>query len=201
MRLLLCDDHELFLGALAQAFSMRGHVVVAATTTSLEALDVAATEELDCCVLDLDLHGESGLTLAAELRRVNPRLPVVILSAASAAEAWSAYGVRGVQGMVSKECALDLLERTMRRVVGGERVIEGWAPVCTSSPSQVESLTDREREVLMMLVDGKSTAAMSDALAVSVYTVRTHVQNVLRKLGVQHRTMAVQRAVDLGLAG
>jgi DNA-binding NarL/FixJ family response regulator len=201
MRLLLCDDHQLFLGALAAAFRRRGHVVVAATTVPSEAVDIAVVEDLDCCVLDLDLDGDSGLALAGEVRRVNPRVPIVLLSAASHVEAWSAYNARAVQGMVSKVCALDVLEHTLRRVVDGERVVAGWAPVSTPSTPEVEPLTDREREVLLMLVDGASTAAMSVALAVSVNTVRAHLQNVMRKLGVQRRTMAVQRAVDLGLAG
>jgi DNA-binding NarL/FixJ family response regulator len=201
MKLLLCDDHELFMGALADALRRRGHLVVAATTAPSEALDIAIAEELDCCILDLDLGGESGLTLACEVRRMNPSLPVVILSAASDVDAWSAYNVRRIQGMVSKGCALDVLERTLNRVVGGERVVEGWAPVTSSSTSAVESLTDREREVLLMLVDGASTTCMSDTLSVSVSTIRAHVQNVMRKLGVQRRTMAVQRALDLGLAG
>jgi two-component system nitrate/nitrite response regulator NarL len=174
---------------------------VAATTVPSEALDIAGAEDLDCCVLDLDLDGASGLTLAAEVRRVNPRLPIVLLSAASDRDAWSAYNVRRVQGMVSKGCAMDVLERALDRVVGGDRVVEGWAPVASPCASAVDSLTDREREVLLMLVDGASTASMSDALAVSVNTVRAHVQNVMRKLGVQRRTMAVQRALDLGLAG
>jgi DNA-binding NarL/FixJ family response regulator len=201
MRLLLCDDHELFLGALAEAFRQRGHLVVAATTDPSEALDIAAGEDLDCCVLDLDLGGRSGVTVAEEVQRVSPRLPVVILSGAAEAEAWSAYDGAGVRGIVSKTCALDVLERALRRVVGGERVVEGWTPVVRAAVQPVDPLTDRERDVLLMLVDGASTAAMSEALAVSVNTVRAHVQNVMRKLGVRHRTMAVRRAVDLGLAG
>jgi DNA-binding NarL/FixJ family response regulator len=201
MRLLLCDDHELFLGALAAALQRRGHRVVAATTEPAVALETAVEEELDCCVLDLALPGASGLDVAAAIHREDASLPVVILSAEWGVEAWSAYDLRTVQALVSKGCSLEVLERTVRRVVGGQRVVEGLTRMHPARPPVVEPLTDRERAVLLMLVDGASTQTMSESLSVSVNTVRAHVQSVMRKLGVHHRTKAVQRAVDLGLAG
>ena len=71
-------------------------------------------------------------------------------------------------------------------------------PAVSGQPDN-EPLTAREREVIALLVDGVSTALMAESLGVSTNTVRSHVQNVLRKLGVHHRSKAAHRAVELGL--
>jgi DNA-binding CsgD family transcriptional regulator len=80
-------------------------------------------------------------------------------------------------------------------------VVEGCSrPVGTQSgPSPLDYLTDRERDVLRLIVAGLSTQRMSATLGVSTNTVRTHVQHVLAKLGVDRRSKAIRVAVELGL--
>lgn len=202
MRVLLCDDHELFLVALSTTLARRGHEVVAALTEPGSVVELVETAWVDCCVLDLDLAGESGLDVAEAVRERCPEVAVLLLSGAEDAAAWDAFDRGVVDGLVSKTCAIDVLEQTMERLHRGERVSHGWNRTTVSStPHLVEPLTSREREVLDLILAGATTKAMSQQLGVSTHTVRSHVQNVMRKLEVHHRTMAAQRAVQLGLVG
>jgi DNA-binding NarL/FixJ family response regulator len=85
--------------------------------------------------------------------------------------------------------------------VAGERVLVGWpaAVAPLRRTTDLDLLTDREREVLELITDGVPTAVMAQRLGVSVNTVRTHVRSVLHKLGVHQRAKAARAAVELGL--
>jgi DNA-binding NarL/FixJ family response regulator len=94
-----------------------------------------------------------------------------------------------------------VVETVMRRVLEGQRAVEGWLRPTSaerSQPTWSENLTGREREVLAFIVEGGSTMTIASTLGVSTNTVRTHVQNVLRKLGVNCRSKAARVAIDLG---
>lgn len=202
MRVLICDDHQLFLSALAETFEAHGHVVVGALPDPHGLAELAEDGQADVCVLDIGLGDHSGPAVAAELREQAPDMRLLLLSGGESPEAWEAYDAGVVDGLVSKACAVTVLEKALLRVLDGERVVEGWsreAPPRRMPPE--DELTRREREVLLLIARGATTAQMSAELGVSANTVRTHVQNVLRKLQVSHRTMAVQRAMELGLTG
>ncbi len=202
MRLVLCDDHLLFLDALAVTLTERGHHVVAALPGADGVAEAVELGDVDCVILDLNLGGESGLCLAETVRARCPGVPVLLLSASADPAAWAAYDAGVIDGLVSKGCATDVLERAIRKLRVGDRIVEGWLRVPEQRRASTEEpLTDREREVLRLIVDGATTSAISSALGVSNNTVRTHVQNVMRKLQVHHRTMAAQRAIELGMAG
>ena len=202
MRVVICDDHALFVDALASALEERGHQVVAALPGPDGLVEAVRDNGADCCVLDLDLGEQSGVAVAEWLRDRVPGVRLLLLSGTDCAEGWRAYDAGVVQGLVSKSCAIQVLERSMQRLLDGERVVEGWVrrPL-RRVPADEEPLTAREHEVLMLIVSGATTPAISRTLGVSPNTVRTHVQNVLRKLRVHHRTMAAQRAIELGMAG
>jgi two-component system nitrate/nitrite response regulator NarL len=202
MRVVICDDHVLFLDALTSALEERGHEVVAALPGPDGVLTAVRDHGADCCVLGLDLSEEPGASLAETLRDRAPQLRLLLLSEVHGAAAWRAYESGVVHGMVSKTCAFQVLERSLERLLDGERPVEGCirVPEQRTSAAQ-EPLTAREHEVLMLIVSGATTPAISRTLGVSQNTVRTHVQNVLRKLRVHHRTMAAQRAIELGMAG
>lgn len=202
MRVLLCDDHELFLVALSTTLARRGHEVVAALTEGGPVPELVETAYVECLVLDLDLAGQSGLDVAEAVRERCPEVAVLLLSGTDEPAAWDAFDRGVVDGLVSKMCAIDVLEQTMERLHRGERVVQGWNRAAPARSVQiVEPLTSREREVLDLILAGATTKAMSQTLGVSTHTVRSHVQNVMRKLEVHHRTMAAQRAVQLGLVG
>jgi DNA-binding NarL/FixJ family response regulator len=131
-----------------------------------------------------------------------PRPAVVLLTGSCDEQVWDAYGRGLLNGIVNKACTFGALEDTIRRVAIGERVVEGWSATSdrtTESRPVVESLTGRELEVLRLVVQGLPTRTMASLLGVSTHTVRTHVQQVLRKLGVHGRGKVARAAVEAGL--
>jgi DNA-binding NarL/FixJ family response regulator len=201
MRLMVCDDQWLFATALTAALVRRGHQVV--TTNEPEVLlDEVARHRPDLCLLDVVLGATSGVEVAHRLRRVVPSPAVVLLTGSCDEQVWDAYGSAVLNGIVSKACAFGVLEDAIRRVAAGERVVEGWSAASdrtTDSRAVVESLTGRELEVLRLVVQGLPTQSMASILGVSTHTVRTHVQQVLRKLGVHGRGKVARAAVEAGL--
>jgi DNA-binding NarL/FixJ family response regulator len=202
MSLVLCDDHGMFLDALSMALTARGHRVLATSHDPDEVVRLVRETRPRGCVLDVSFGGRPRIEAAGAVRAVRPETAVLLLTGADTPDVWGAFQDRLVDGVVSKGCDVEVLDRSIRRVLDGERVLEGWSRI-PDPPARtddgIEELTDREREILRLIVKGVSTQMMADSLGVSSNTVRTHVQNVLRKLRVHHRSKAARYAVESGL--
>jgi DNA-binding NarL/FixJ family response regulator len=202
MRLLVCDDQDMFLEALVDALVSRGHTVVAMTADPFEVPGLVGQHLPDLVLLDVRMPGSTGVDVARELRRRRKDTPVVLLTASREAWVREAFDTGLVDGLVSKESGIQTLDTALRRVLAGERTMAGchqaaMQPIRRATP--LDLLTGREREVLTLMAGGSSTRAMATSLGVSDNTVRTHVRSVLHKLGVHHRTRAAHAAYELGL--
>jgi DNA-binding NarL/FixJ family response regulator len=201
MSLVLCDDHRMFVDALALALRARDHDV-AATCSDLQALPgVLRQARPDLCVLGVQYGGRARPEVAEMVRASVPGISVLVLTGWPTENLWRLYDSRTIDGLVSKSVDIRTVDLAVRRVLAGEHLVEGLTrpvPAASRGPD-TEPLTAREREVITLLVDGVSTALMAESLGVSTNTVRSHVQNVLRKLGVHHRSKAAHRALELGL--
>jgi two-component system, NarL family, nitrate/nitrite response regulator NarL len=209
VRLLLCDDHVLLLEALAVALTARGHEVVG---TIADPADVAAAAERlapDVCILDITFPTGDGIEAARELAARAPGTKVLMLSAtADPAQVRAAFEV-GAQGFVQKDDSIEEILTAVRRLEEGEVAIDPRllrAVMRESRPSpagrrsgEAMQLTPRETQVLSHLVAGDTTAEIARALGVASSTARTHIQNVLIKLGVHSRLQAAAFAVNHGL--
>ena len=202
MRLVLGDDHRMFLDALTAGLESRGHDVVGCSDRVDDLVGVVEEGQPDLCVLDVDFGGRSVLGTAATIRERHPEISLVLLSGEAPAEVWSAYEAGVVDGVVNKLCDLSALNRALERVRAGERVVERFARPVRPRRSTCEAarLSGRESAVMSLLVQGASTEEMATELGVSTHTVRTHVQSVMRKLGVNSRTKAASMGVALGLS-
>lgn len=202
MSLLLCDHHVMFLRTLAEALEERDHVIVGATSDPTDVPALVDDLLPDILLTDVDFPQVSGLEIARQVRRRRPSTAIVLLSGSNAPEVRSAFDNKLVDGLVSKCGGIAALETALATVRGGERALVGWCPTPTKRRrTPLDLLTPREREVLALLTDGSSTGDIADRLGVSVNTVRTHVRSVLHKLGVHHRTMAIQAALTFERAG
>lgn len=201
MSLALCDPHGMFVDALAVALADRGHEI-AGTVTDVSRIEVLVDScSAKVCVLGLGIEEADALAAAAAIRTGHPRVAIVLLCGAASTGAWTAFDAGTVDAIVDKRCDIATLDKAIQRAGEGEPVVEGCSrPVgVRSGPSPLDYLTDRERDVLRLIVAGLSTQRMSATLGVSTNTVRTHVQHVLAKLGVDRRSKAIKVAVDLGL--
>jgi len=214
LRVLIVDDHEVFVDALAMCLGDYPDLeVVGKATTAHHGL--AILEQLDCdvVVLDLLLGGEDGLSMAREALRRRPRLGIVVATGAVADEQVVEAVQLGVRGWVSKTVTADSLVAAIRGVARGETHLPAdlLADVLVSmSRGQravlehvqgISDLTSRELEVLGCLVEGMSRTEIGDRLHVSPNTVRTHVQSILHKLKVHSALAAVAIARRAGITG
>jgi two-component system nitrate/nitrite response regulator NarL len=206
MRILLCDDHRLLIEAFEPVLAAHGHEVVALTTTPDEACRAAAELEPDVCILDLVFPDGSGLDAAAVITATGST-KVLVLSGRSDPEVVKAALAAGVSGFVPKDHSIEGVLRALDRLSAGEVAIDRdllnaaiRAPSKCGVSDQLRFLTRREREALRRIADGQSTKEIAHDMHVAHSTARTHVQNVLTKLGVRSRLQAAALVAHAGLA-
>ncbi|MGY1671019.1 response regulator [Geodermatophilus sp. SYSU D00710] len=206
MRLLLCDDHRLFAEAMATALESRGHQVVV-TTSLAEALHAVDEEEPDVCLVDLRFPDGGGAHVVAALRAGRPSRRIVVLSGSGGADDVAASIAAGAVGFLDKAQPVTEVFSALDRVAAGEPLPRPPRPFPDASPDRaspdeapangvgvrrlLDVLTPREREVLDLMVAAEDTAGIARALRVAPSTARTHLQNVMLKLGVHSRLEAV----------
>ncbi|MCB2175925.1 MAG: response regulator transcription factor [Actinomycetales bacterium] len=212
LRLVLVDDHEMVLhGLLAMLAHFASDVEVVATATSLErARREIATAQPDIVLSDVRLGRDSGLDLVRELARTQPDVKVVMLTVYDD-EHYLFQALRaGAQGYILKRVDAAELVGHLRRVAEGEVAIDpalaGRVALSAARISAGEfwpganlGLTQRESEVLDLLVAGHSNRSVAATLVVSEDTVKTHIRSLYRKLDVQDRAGAIAVALREGL--
>lgn len=209
MRLLLADDHTLFREGVRSLLSRIADVtVVAETGDGREALDLIERHRPDVALLDITMPGMNGLEVATRTARSSPRTRVVILSM-HASEAYVAQALRaGIAGYLLKDVAATELEAALRAVARGEtylspaisrQVVEGFLGRAQPEPDPLAGLTGRQREILQLIAEGKSTKEIAAALAVGIKTVETHRAKLMERLGIHDVAGLVRFAIRAGL--
>jgi DNA-binding NarL/FixJ family response regulator len=214
MQILVVDDHPLILEALKQVLrDLDPEIEVLEARDAQLALDQAARHpELSLVLLDLTLPGKHGFELLCELRHDLPQLPVVVLSATEDRDTVMRAINDGAMGFIPKTSRTEVLIAALRLVFSGGvylppsafsmqsgSMAESRLPApATRSPREV-GLTDRQAQVLALLVQGKSNKLICRALDLAEGTVKIHVTAILRALNVSNRTEAVVAVSRLGL--
>jgi DNA-binding NarL/FixJ family response regulator len=208
----LVDDHEMVLHGLD---AMLGHfqeevVIVGKATTAAVALRMVAEESPDVVLCDVRIGRDSGLDLCREINRQHPATKVVLLTVYDD-EHYLYQALRvGASGYILKRVDGRELVGHLRRIRDGETVVdEGLAGRVALSAAHLNrgefwpgahlGLTQRESEVLELLVSGHSNKAVASKLVVSEDTVKTHIRGLYRKLGVSDRSNAIAVALREGL--
>ncbi|MFD2092811.1 response regulator transcription factor [Blastococcus deserti] len=204
MRLVLCDDHRLFAEPVAVALEGRGHQVVVATSPA-EAFRAVAEEEPDMCLMDLRFPDGDGIDAIAELTRGHPLCAVVVLSGTADPGAVDEARAAGAAGFVRKDQPLSAVFAALDRIAAGRPPAPPPPPADVDGQRRgptrqlLDALTQRERQVLRCLVHAEDTVGIARSLGVAPSTVRTHLQRVLQKLGVNNRLQAVALVANAGL--
>lgn len=199
MRLVIVDDQQMLVEAMDHALSELGHEVLAVGGPGLEAAvaTVGATEP-DVCLLDAGGADPERMAAIGDFRAASPGTRVVVMSDRLEPATVARALVEGAAGFVSKEQSIGEVVDVLGRAHEGQVAVDpdmlrgalGAGHERGRSLWQLEFLTDREWEVLRCLVDGLSTEDMASVLGVRRSTARTHVQNLLTKLGVHSRLKA-----------
>jgi DNA-binding NarL/FixJ family response regulator len=208
MRLVLGDSHRLFIDSLAPVLAGNGFTVVAVATTPQEVFSALDRHQPDICLLASRFPACSGLDVLRVARGRHPGVRVVILGAASDLDVMAGAAEAGALGYLPRSHRVADIVYALRRVLEGERVFEtelqGTVARRCRSAGGVDNwpdgaLTVRERQVLLQIMDGVSTTQIAQSLGIAESTTRTHVQNVLAKLGVHSRLEAITVAARPGL--
>ena len=212
VRVLLVDDHQVVLEGLASMLASQSErvVIAAATTDADEALRLAADRQPDVVLLDVRLRGASGLDLCAELVRRHPGLKVVFFTVYDD-EQYLFQALRvGASGFLLKTTTgpelADHLDRVMEGDVAIDSALAGRVAMTAARlqsgefwPGARTGLTQRESEVLGLMVRGLSNRAIALRLSIGEDTVKTHARAVYRKLEVSDRAQAVAVALREGI--
>jgi DNA-binding NarL/FixJ family response regulator len=172
-----------------------------AVDSSDAALAAAEKDEPALAVIAVELPGLNGLGLLQALHQRFERLPVILTSSKHVDPIGRAAGLMlGADDYLVKPLdPAELTARIRRSLERSERPVGSGAQA--DPPSDAHDLSRREREILLLLAEGKAETEIAAALVLSPKTVATHIQNVLRKMGVHSRTQAVAAAYREGLVG
>jgi DNA-binding NarL/FixJ family response regulator len=200
LRILVADDHPLILGAVRRAFEQGNEFEIVAEVTSGAAVvpQVARTRP-DVVLLDVNMPGIDGATCLERLRANHPDLDVVMFSASRDPATVERVRKAGARGFVVKTLGSAELATIICELLEGSefRVVDD-GPV---DRSRASDLSERELAALEALARGLSNKAIGRELWVSEQTVKFHLTNIYRKLGVDTRTQAARYAYENGLVG
>jgi DNA-binding NarL/FixJ family response regulator len=213
IRVVVVDDQELVRSGFCVILDAADGITVVGEAGNGEAAVAAvAAHQPDVVLMDIRMPGMDGLEATRLITRDSSPAPKVVMLTTFDLDDYVYEALRaGASGFLLKDSPRHDLIAAIRAAAAGDallapsvtrRLIEAFArrpPEATPSPSQLASLTARERDVLLLLARGRSNAEIAVALFVSEATVKTHVGNVLAKLGLRDRVQAVILAYETGL--
>jgi two-component system invasion response regulator UvrY len=200
IRVLLVDDHSIVRDGLKRILAATPDLEVAGEAASGEAaLALVKANDYDLAMLDLSMPGLSGVDLIKRLKLEKPRLRILVLSM-HGEQQYAARALKaGASGYLNKDSASELLLGAVRKIAaGGVHIGEAAAASLLQSGSKPahETLSDREFEVLRLLVDGLGPTEIGERLHLSVKTVSTHKTRILEKLNVKSTAELVRYAIE-----
>jgi two-component system, NarL family, response regulator len=220
IRILLVEDDELFRLGLQFRLQQEADITIVAEAADGEtAVELANRNPLDLVLLDIGLPRMSGLEACHQIKVSQPQLPILALTSHSEQSLITRLIQAGVQGYCLKGIAAEMLILAVRSVAAGAswwdrtateeiRLLTQTAsrstilnPAGDKTPQQRISLTNREREILTLIVAGKIDRDIAESLYIAPATVRVHIHAMLHKLGARDRSAAIliakqQRLLD-----
>lgn len=198
IRVLIAEDMHLIRGALVALLSLEADIeVVAELERGDQVVPTALATQPDVAVLDIDLPGLDGLTVAQQLHEQLPDCQTLILTGLSQ----PGHLLRALQaharGFIHKDAPAASLSDGIRRVVAGGRVIDPEL-IATALATGASPLTRREADVLRAAQEGGSTEDIGRQLSLSPATVRNYLSNAIGKIGGRNRIDAIRIARDAG---
>ena len=206
IRVLVVDDHAVLASSLAQVLEAEDGMTCVGVANTLErARSLVRTASPDVVLLDHRMPDGDGVAAIGDLLSLRADLKVVVLTATAAESVLVQAIEAGASGFVSKTRSLDEVTSAVRAAASGEALIspEMLARLLprlgSTGSTRPQELTEREREVLALVADGLTNAAIAERLVVSVHTVRNHIANLSAKLGAHSKLEALSIAVREGL--
>lgn len=198
IKVLLADDQALVRGALAALLGLERDLdVVAEVGRGDDVLEAARRTGADVCLLDIEMPGRTGIEVAEQLRRELPSCRALIVTTFGRPGYLRRALEAGAAGFVVKDTPARELAEAVRRVHAGLRVVDPTL-AAESLVDGANPLTDREREVLRVALEGGTVAAIAARVHLSAGTVRNHLSAAIGKTGTSTRAEAARVAQERG---
>jgi DNA-binding NarL/FixJ family response regulator len=203
--IVIADDHVLLRQGLATLLREQPDwLVVGEAGNGEEAVALVAALKPDVAVLDVEMAGIGGIDAAQRIREISAGTKIVALSMYTSAHYQQRMRRVGASAYVRKSQPIDELVDAVRAVIAGEAYEPGVTEVAPggevrSARVDMDALSDRERDVLRMLAEGKRTAAIAEVLGISHKTVETYRSRMQQKLGITDLSGLVRFAIRAGL--
>ena len=199
-RIMIVDDHPLMRVGVAAIINARSDMeVVDKACTAEDAVSLHAQHQPDVTLMDLRLPGASGVTAIRQIRARDASARFVVLTTYEGDEDIHQALESGAQGYIIKGMPHETLIQALKRVHAGCRYLPPPVARALQSRTPDASLSPREREVLQLLVRGKSNKEIAAELGIAEATVKCHFRVIFMRMGVTDRTQAVVSALQRGL--
>ena len=203
-RIVLADDHKIVRDGLKRILAATTDLEVVAEAADGDALlQLVRKEDYDVAVVDMSMPGLSGIALIKRLKDEKPKLRILVLSMHGETQYAARVLKAGASGYLNKDSAAEQLVGALRKIAaGGVHIGEAAAAsLVAAEKSPHEALSDREFEVLRLLVDGLGPTEIGERLHLSVKTVSTHKTRILEKLNLGSTAELVRYALEHKLVG
>ncbi|GHH98427.1 response regulator transcription factor [Neobacillus kokaensis] len=195
IRIVIAEDQQMLLGAFGTLLNLEDDMeVIGLASNGEEAVELVKKLNPDICIMDIEMPGKTGLEAAEELRGLGCKL--IILTTFARSGYFQRALKAGVSGYLLKDSPSDELARSIRSVMTGRRI---YAPELMDDVYGEENpLTDREKEVLELIANGKNTKEIAEELSIKTGTVRNYISVILDKLEVKNRIEAITQFKEKG---
>ena len=201
----IADDHEIIRNAIDSLLinlsseSDHQYQVVAVAENGLEALAAVKAQKPDLLFLDISMPLASGAEIIHDIRRWSPDSRIIVFTGINAPGLLASIVESGVEGLFSKGSPVDQMREKLPLILQGGRYVAPEFLDLIQQGQQVTALTDRERQVLNMIVAGKTNKEIAEALFISPKTVDKHRTSLMSKLEVHSVAQLLARALKDGL--
>jgi two-component system nitrate/nitrite response regulator NarL len=203
-KVLIADDHPLMLQGIRRALEPSEDIeVVGEARSGEELLALVDRRSPDLVLLDLHMPGMGGLEAVTQLKARWPNVKAVVISASEDRTSIDAALLAGASAYILKSVSAVDIASVLRQAASGAVFhvpSNAAAQREESAPARGPELTPRETTILLAVADGRTTKAISQDLWLSEHTVKFHLTNIYRKLGVSNRSAAVRWAYEHNLA-
>lgn len=195
IKIVIAEDQQMLLGALGSLLNLEEDMeVVGKASNGEEAITFVKKHQPDVCIMDIEMPGKSGLEAAEELKGLGCK--VIILTTFARSGYFQRAFKAGVSGYLLKDSPSEELASSIRSIMAGKRI---YAPELMDDVySEGNPLTEREKEVLELVADGKNTKEIADELSLKAGTVRNYISTILDKLEVKNRIEAITQSKEKG---
>src|SRR4029077_6309910 len=207
MKVLIADDHAVFRRGLRETLAeFFFKITFGEAKTAQETVELVRRHDWDVVILDISMPGKSGLDVLDDLRRLRPRLPILLLSM-HPEEQYARRALKaGASGYLTKESVPEELKLAVRKIVAGGRYVSSTLAEKLANDLRKgvdmplhEILSDREFQVLRMIASGKTVTQIAEEIGLSVKTISTYRARILEKTDLKTTAELIRYAFQAQL--